>query len=363
MSNIAIDKSQRTTNNEMKTDVSLKIALMMVDRGLVDESKLRDIKDIIVTVLYDYSIFKIEHTELAKTDEEEFRQLCEFYTTKKYIAGIQKESIRQVLSEVVKFHNFIKKRIPEITTEDIDFYLANRSINSNLKRSTLHGCRLYLSSFFALLYKNKRIVDNPMDGVDSIKLEVTYEVPLSKTEITKLEECCETYREKAMITLLLETGVRVAEFCNLNIEDLDFQKMELFVRQGKGSKDRVVPFGEKSTHIVKQYLLNERPDIDIANGIFPIESPLFTQVKSSVGKRLTTGGVQDILKKIGIKAGITRVHPHLLRKTYATTLYKQGVAINIIARLLGHANLDSISRYVVINNNDIKNVLNNTGII
>lgn len=362
MSNIAIDKSQRITNSDIKLNISLQIAFTMHKNNIINEDQVKSVRDIVISMLYDYSLFQIEHTELTTTDEEEFRSLCEFYTTKKFIAGVQGESIKQVLNEVVKFHDFIRKRIQDVTTEDIDVYLVHRSSTSKIKRTTLHGIRLYLSSFFSLLYKNRKITDNPMDGVESIKEEITYETPLSKTEITKLEDCCESYREKAMIALFLETGLRVTEFSNLNIDDVNFQKMEVFVRLGKGKKDRVVPFGEKSSHLLQQYLTYERPDIDAYNKIVPIETPLFTQTRNTK-RRLTSGGIQDIIKGIGIKANITRIHPHLLRKTYATSLYKQGIPVNVIAKLLGHANLDSISRYVVIDDNDIKNVLNNSGII
>lgn len=339
-----------------KLEASLTMATILMKSGIIDSANVRETRDTILEVLYNYSLFPIEHTDLAITDEQEFEEYCQFYIMKKYLAGTTQGSIDQVIREVRIFHDFIKKRIHEITADDIDVYLAHLAFQNKYKKTTLRNRKAYISSFFTLLEKNRKIPRNPLDGVDPIRVDIEYEKILSKTNLVKLEENCRDYREKALLTLFLETGLRVRECSNLNIVDVNFNDKTIFVHQGKGGKDRIVPIGEKGIHMLQRYLTLERKDIDITDAI-AIDKPLFVTLRYP-HRRLSKDAIEEVLKHLGERCGLSRVHPHLLRKTYATTLYKQGVPLNTIAKLLGHANLETIARYVVITKSDVKKVLN-----
>lgn len=97
---------------------------------------------------------------------------------------------------------------------------------------------------------------------------------------------------------------------------------------------------------LKKYLNNR-------NGGCAIDSPLFSTLIKPY-RHMNKSGVENILKTLGENSGVIRLHPHLLRATFATNLSKKGVPIDVIAKLLGHANLNTITRYVLVTDDYIQ---------
>jgi site-specific recombinase XerD len=132
-------------------------------------------------------------------------------------------------------------------------------------------------------------------------------------------------RNRVVLLLLYGCGLRTSELCNLNIQDIDRENWNLFVRQGKGDVQRVIPIPEGIHSDILMYLLVRRAQ----------RGPLFrTEVKS---KRIQNKDVSDIMKEATRRAGIKwKVTAKTLRHTYATHLMDQGVNIAIISSLMGH---------------------------
>ncbi len=148
----------------------------------------------------------------------------------------------------------------------------------------------------------------------------------------------------------------MSELCSINLSDIDFGSLRCKVL-GKGNKERYVYFTARTMVRLQEYF-KTRKDIqhDGGNAIFGLDTPLFATVDKRY-KRVQKSGIECLIKKIGRISGVTRLHPHLLRATFATNLAKRGVALNVIAKALGHADLQTISKYVLLTDEVIKDMM------
>ena len=133
-------------------------------------------------------------------------------------------------------------------------------------------------------------------------------------------------RNRALVELVYSAGLRSAEAVALDLGDVDFEQELVHVRQGKGSKDRVIPLGEEAAHLVARYLHEARPQL--ARGA---ENALFLSAR---GRRLDTSTLRRLVP-----------HPHRLRHAFATHLLEGGADLRTIQELLGHASLSTTQMY------------------
>lgn len=169
---------------------------------------------------------------------------------------------------------------------------------------------------------------------------------LSESEVVRLIEegprgAC-AVRDRAVIELVYGTGLRAKEAVCLGVDDVDFAAGLVYVRQGKNRKDRVVPLGARAADAVREYLRHDRP---------ARSGPLFLRVD---GSPLSRGGLAEILRRAGRRAGLARpASPHKLRHSYATHLLRGGADIVAIKNLLGHSSLTSTQVYLDVDVNDL----------
>jgi len=146
-------------------------------------------------------------------------------------------------------------------------------------------------------------------------------------------------RDRAVLEVLYSTGLRRMEVRNLTLYDIDGQRGTVFVRQGKGRKDRVVPIGERALAWVKKYADEVRPHLSID----PKQVHLFL---NKVGGPLSLTVLSQHVRGYFKRAGITKAGScHLLRHTMATLLLEHGADIRYIQEMLGHSNLATTERY------------------
>jgi site-specific recombinase XerD len=144
-------------------------------------------------------------------------------------------------------------------------------------------------------------------------------------------------RDKVMLELLYGGGLRISELTAMDVHDVD-REYGAAVVHGKGSKERVVLFGEPAMIALEAYLAEGRPEF--ATGPEPA---LFL---NRFGKRLTARSVQSIIKEAALRAGITAdVHPHLLRHSFATHLLDGGANLRTVQELLGHSSAETTQIY------------------
>lgn len=329
-------------------------------------TSVNELKNLISMELYDYSVDKIETTELSVSDGSITDSLFKYFEIGKLSTNMQPESIQRYREVVEQLCNFTHKELNMITSEDISVFLYKYKEIHNIQDTTMHSKRLYLLSVFSYLYKHKKIANNPMDMIDPIKYKVKVKTPLSDEEVERIRMACEEQRGKvsrrniAMINFMLDTGVRVSELCNINMSDVDFNKKKVLIL-GKGNKERYVYFSDR-TKVRLEVYFKDRKDLqtDGFKIIYPVNCPLFANVNKKHG-RLCKSGVEATLNKIGQLSGVSRLHPHLLRSSFATNLARKGVDINTIAKALGHANLNTIHRYVLLTDEQVNTTIQSVG--
>lgn len=327
---------------------------------------VNELKNIITTELYDYSVDKIESTELSVRDGSITESLFNYFKIGKLSAGMQPDSIQRYYETVLQLCNFTHKELNMITSEDVNVFLyMYRKIN-NIKDSTMESKRLYLSSVFGYLYKAKKIYTNPMELIEPIKCQSSVKKPLTDEEIERIRMACEQQRGKvarrniAIINFMLDTGVRVSELCRITLKDVDFIKKRVLIL-GKGNKERYVYFSDR-TKVRLEVYFKDRCDIKIDGFTTQcsIDCPLFANTNRK-HKKLSKSSVEGIMNTIGKLSNVERLHPHLLRATFATNLARKGVDINTIANALGHSNLNTIHTYVLLNDEQVSNAIKSVG--
>ncbi len=161
-------------------------------------------------------------------------------------------------------------------------------------------------------------------------------------ELEKLRDICGEIRNLAIIDMLNSTGMRVGELVKLNRKDVDFEERECVVL-GKGDKERIVYFDAMTKLHLKKYL-NTRTDDNPA---------LFVSIRYP-HKRLLSGGIEIMLRKMGEQSNIHHVHPHKFRRTMATAAIDKGMPIEQIQRLLGHEQIDTTLHYAMVKQSNVK---------
>jgi integrase/recombinase XerD len=142
-------------------------------------------------------------------------------------------------------------------------------------------------------------------------------------------------RNLCLLRVGLDAGLRAAELCNLKVSDLDMRTGRLIVRQGKGKKDRILWLREQTLELLSQWR-QRSPVADPAG-------PLFCTLQ---GNALSTVYLRTMVARYAARAGIQkRVHPHMLRHTFATDLYRQTKNIRLVQKALGHASLQVTQIY------------------
>lgn len=178
-------------------------------------------------------------------------------------------------------------------------------------------------------------------ALPSIKRDKKLPVVLSKEEIKRLLSVPKLLKHKVLIALLYDCGLRCFEVRNLMISDLDFDRGVVHVRQGKGKKDRYVPFGKILSRGLRKYLEEEKPIKWLFNGKPEGE------VGGDSDSRYSQRGVQWAVKRAQKDAGILKdITVHTLRHTYATHLLESGLDIMSIKEQLGHASIETTMVYL-----------------
>jgi integrase/recombinase XerD len=185
--------------------------------------------------------------------------------------------------------------------------------------------------------------DNPAADLDLPRRAKTLPRTLSPGEVERLIEAAtgttpRALRDRALVEILYGAGLRVSEAIGLDkaAVDLDGRLVRAF---GKGSKERVVPIGREAVDALRRYLARGRPYLDRRH-----RPELFLNAQ---GGALTRAGAFLILRRLAGAAGLEpeRVHPHLLRHSFATHLLEGGADLRSVQEMLGHADLSTTERY------------------
>jgi len=239
--------------------------------------------------------------------------------------GYSVETVKTYVYCINRFLRWIKKDLGHISKKDVRLFLENLS-EKGLTGNTMNTYHMAIRFLFA------NILDKKM-WIDIKYSKVPQKLPgvLSIEEIRKVINCIKNEKHKLMIELMYGAGLRVSELINIKIKDLVLEKRYGFVRAGKGNKDRLFIIPEKLVERISTKILGRMP-----------EEYLFISLRD---KRYSAKTLQMILKNAGKKIK-KRVHPHMLRHSFATHLIESGCAVNEVQALLGHKSPETTMVYI-----------------
>jgi len=266
-------------------------------------------------------------------------------------------TVRNYTTDLLDFFNFLRakdisslKEVDRLTLRD---YLSHLMKHGFVKASIARKLSA-IRSFYRYLLREGVISTSPAATTSSPKLDKRLPSFLTIEEVKRLLEAPDLstpqgQRDRALLELLYASGLRVSELAQLNLEQINLDTREIRV-WGKGAKERVVLMGKPAAEALTTYLSGGRPK-------------LLGKKRSSAllvnryGGRLPERRIQRILEKYARLAGIGRkVHPHLLRHTFATHLLDGGADLRVVQELLGHADLSSTQIYTHVTKSQAKKV-------
>ena len=292
----------------------------------------------ITKILANYEVTE-KSTQLTLRDDKNER-LLKRYAACLMVDGKSEKTIAIYIRQLQRFSDSIGKPFDEISTYEIRYYLASLK-DTGVSFRTLENYRSYISAFFQWLTREDFIIKNPCDKIAPIKYTIEVRHPFTDTEIDSLRSSCITERNRALVELLLSSGLRVTELISLNIDDIDFNRLSVHVRSGKGQKERITYMTDVCAMHLKKYLFTRTDQ----------KPALF--LSATKKNRITSGGVRNVLKTIGANAKVTDVHPHRFRRTFATNLAKRGMNVQTIAKLMGHSDIQTTMVYVSLDESKI----------
>ena len=247
--------------------------------------------------------------------------------------------------EIRRFMDFIEAEKTSLANVDAAFlsaYLAMRRAVDKIDSRTAAKAVSALRSFFRFLIDEKLVNDNPAVIIESPKRRAHLPEVMDKETIEALLDTIDTSsprgcRDRCLYELIFSAGLRVSEAVGLNIRDIDLEGGVAKVR-GKGSKERIVLFGQPAALRLKEYLAQARPNLA---GKVNKSQALFI---GRNGKRLSRKGIWKNYAKSAAISG-TSSHLHTLRHSFATALLKGGADLRTVQELLGHADLSTTQIY------------------
>ncbi len=229
-----------------------------------------------------------------------------------------------------------------VSTEELERYLAELRADG-LAGSTIARRVAAIRSFFRHLVLLGARSDNPAAEIDLPRRTRRLPRTLSAGEAERLVEAARgtrprDLRDRALVELLYGAGLRVSEAVGLEKTGVDLDQ-RLVRCVGKGNKERIVPVGRQAVEALRRYLSRGRPYLDRRH-----RPELFLNAQ---GGALTRAGAFFILRRLAAQAGLEpeRVHPHLLRHSFATHLLEGGADLRSVQEMLGHADLSTTELY------------------
>lgn len=217
----------------------------------VSSEQLDLIMNSIIKNLNDYDIIA-RCTDLVPYESSNDRILNR-YCACLNVDGKSEKTIYQYRRAVQRLSDFLEKQFTDMGIYDIRYYLAcekDRGISSR----TLENTRANLSAFFQWMTDDEVIPKNPLSSLKPIKYTDEIRKPFSEIEIDTMRYSCKNKRERAIIELLLSSGIRVSELCAMEISDIDFSNLSVHVRHGKGGKQRTTYITPIAANHIQEYL-------------------------------------------------------------------------------------------------------------
>ena len=288
------------------------------------------------------------------------KEIDEFLEFLKYVLNYSENTISSYERDINIFYKYIFSEGYDVG--DVDLTIIRSFLNKEIERGiSKKTCCRYIAAlkhFYSFLFENKIIKNNPFAFVHSPKKEIRYPHFLYLEQVENLLDKNSkrtdelALRDQCILELLYSSGVRASELINIKLSDIDLRNRTITIF-GKGRKERLVPFSKSCQSTIKDYVSNSRDKL--VNKSIEASTHDYLFVNSN-GMKLTTRGLEYILKEIETKTGCNYgLYPHLLRHTFATHLLEGGADLRAIQELLGHESLDTTQIYTHVSEEAMKN--------
>ena len=247
---------------------------------------------------------------------------------------------KQYTYHIGKFLDWVgDKPLNELTLYDARGYIIKKR-NDGVKPESCNG----INSALVFFYRYILHITWDLDIVPRMKRDWTLPQVISRDDIEKLIDTATNIRNKAIIALTYSAGLRVGEVCKLAPTDIHMSSMQIHVRNSKNHGDHWTILSERALELLKQYWYSCPEPRDV----------LFVSIRKP-HHPLKPGAVQSMLNKIGAEAGI-KVHPHVLRHSFATHLIEDDTKREYVQAMLGHRSPNSTAVYINVTNKSIMGV-------
>jgi integrase/recombinase XerD len=296
--------------------------------------------------------------------------LLDTYQVQARTEGKSPNTIRIYTTALSILQRFLKRRGfpvdvavigPEEIREFIDYlqntkaFMEHPFTGPQQRSLTGHTVNCYLRAiraFWSWLIAEEYIETNPFDKITIPKPPKKVITPFSEEQIRALLGTIDIkspngFRDWTIILTLLDTGIRVSELTELELDNVNLAQRCLKIR-GKGDKERIVPIGISVQRAIAKYINKYR-----SNPTYPLSSNLFL---TRDGMLLTPNRIESIIERYALKAGIrgVRASPHTFRHTFAITYLRNGGDVFTLQRILGHETLDMVRNYVCLAQYDLQ---------
>lgn len=278
----------------------------------------------------------------VETPQKSSMELLDSFIATKRLEGRSDKTLELYRFTIAKMISTVEKHVCTLTTEDIRSYLSNYQDQKGISKATMDNIRRNLSSFYRWLEDENYVFKSPLRRIHKIKTRKVVKEAYSDEELERLRDNCKYKRDLAIIDFLFSTGIRIGELIKLDRSDIDFEERECIVL-GKGDKERVAYFDAKAKLHLQEYLATRSDD----------NPALFVSIRKPA-RRLTAGGVEIMLKRMGLKCNVEKCHPHRFRRSCACSALDKGMPIEQVQKMLGHEQISTTLTYLVIKESSVK---------
>ena len=309
----------------------------------VDADTLNQIIAKIDMVATRYSFEKMTQA-IAVRGHEELEEAAKLYMICKKLDGCADSTLQNYALHIRSFVNYCTCPLEEIDTNMIRKYLLLYKMDRKINDESLDHVRQDLSKWFKWLHNEGKIARNPMSNISKIRFKPNHKPSLDPMELERLRDVCKSDRERCLVEVLYSTGCRISEALNIKIKEIRFDlPLPECTIVGKGKSVNTVYFSPRAVSLIKKYCSSRRHTSEY----------LFCNDRG--GGKMQRANAEKIFRDLRIRAGLEdkRLTPHTMRHTTATQACKIA-PIQVVQKMLGHAQINTTMRYTDVDQNDVK---------
>lgn len=281
-------------------------------------------------------LLKVRYAKLGEEKKEVIRSYTNFLKGRRYSSS----TVSVYGSMIVEFIIFCQnKTVDEINNKDVELFcqqfIAKNNYSISYQRQFIGALKLFAEHF----------TNCKLDPIKLVRPKKDKKLPivLSKEEIIDIIRLTKNIKHRAFLTLLYSAGLRIGELLNLKLADIDIDRKQVIVKNGKGRKDRFVVLASAFLPLLNNYMLSYQPKTFFIEG--------------TPGTKYSAESIRAVLRRSCKAAKIVKpVTPHTLRHSYATHLLENGTDLRHIQELLGHSKPETTMIYTHVTSKALMNI-------